>query len=360
MLYQVEAGAHMTTILVVEDARIIAELLKETLDIEGYHTVTVLNGEDAVQFALRETPQLIILDIMLPRMNGYEVIKQLRDHPKTMHIPIVVLSACASHAEKICAFELGVDNYLTKPFDTEELLALVRRQLRRIQQCALSPLTQLPGGLQVEHALKNRLNSSDQWSLLYLDLDNFKAFNDVYGFLAGNEMILLVGQVCQRVVYEFGNTTDFVGHIGGDDFLIMTTPDKSELLCQKILTYYKQDSELLYRPEDLARGSISGVDRKGRAYQFPLVSLSIGVVNNRSRYPHSFSEVGLLAAEAKRHAKQSSNNIYAISSHRISIQPDILSTNVTEQQQPVFSLLNMQVSGQKAFRYMEHDAYAEF
>ena len=350
----------MTTILVVEDARIIAELLKETLDIEGYHTITVLNGEEAVQFALRETPQLIILDIMLPGINGYEVIKRLRDHPKTMNIPIVVLSACTSHAEKICAFELGVDNYLTKPFDTEELLALVRRQLRRAQQGSLSPLTQLPGGLQVEHALRSKLDSSDQWSLLYLDLDNFKAFNDVYGFLAGNEMILLVGHVCQRMVYEYGNSTDFVGHIGGDDFLVMTTPDKAELLCQKILSSFKAHSETLYRQDDLERGSISGVDRKGRAYQFPLVSLSIGVVNNSNRYPHNLNEIGLLVADAKRHAKQSSNNIYSISSHRISYQPDILQSKDLERHHPIFAPLNMQLSGQKAFHYMEHDAYAEF
>jgi diguanylate cyclase (GGDEF)-like protein len=350
----------MTTILVVEDARIIAELLKETFDIEGYHTVTVLNGEEAVQFALRETPQLIILDIMLPGMNGYEVIKQLREHPKTMNIPIVVLSACATHAEKICAFELGVDNYITKPFDTEELLALARRQIRRTQQCSLSPLTQLPGGLQIEYALNAKLASSDQWSLLYLDLDNFKAFNDVYGFLAGNEMILLVGQICQRMVYEFGNSTDFVGHIGGDDFLVMTTPDKAEILCQKILSYFKQQSSLLYRRDDLERGSISGVDRKGRAYQFPLVSLSIGVVNNRSRYPHSVNEVGLLVADAKRHAKQSTNNVYSISSHHIVCQPDVLRTESVERQYPVFAPLNMQLSGQRAFRFMEHDAYAEF
>ncbi len=349
----------MTTILVVEDERIIAGLLKETLDIEGYHTVTVLNGEDAVQFALRETPQLIILDIMLPGINGHEVIKQLREHPKTTHIPIVVLSACASHAEKISAFELGVDNYLTKPFDTDVLLALIRRHLRRVQQGSLSPLTQLPGGLQLEYALRNKLNSSDTWSLLYLDLDNFKAFNDVYGFLAGNKMILLVGQICQHAVYEFGNAADFVGHIGGDDFLIMTTPDKAHLLCKQILARYKQQSAALYRVEDLERGSISGMDRKGRAYQFPLVSLSIGVVNNQMRHSHNLNEIGILVAEAKRLAKQSSDNVYSISSQRSMYQQNRLRMNASERT-PVFSLMNMQHFGHRARHFMEHDAYAEF
>ncbi len=348
----------MTTILVVEDERIIAGLLKETLNLEGYHTVTVLNGEDAVQFALRETPHLIILDIMLPGIDGYEVIRQLRAHPKTMHIPIIVLSACSSHSEKISAFELDVDNYLTKPFDTDELLALIRRQLRRVQQGSLSPLTQLPGGVQLEQAIRSKLASSDRWSFLYLDLDNFKAFNDAYGFLIGNDMILLVGQICQRAVYEFGNTTDFVGHIGGDDFLIMTTPDKAQLLCKHVLAWHKEQSKALYRWEDLERGSISGVDRKGRAYQFPLVALSIGVVNNYIRHPHSFSEIGALVAEAKRHAKQSTDNVYTISSHRCTFRSEHF-RNITETPS-ILSLMSIQHSGHRAGHFIEHDAYAEF
>ena len=345
----------MTTILVVEDEPTIAELLKETLDIDGYTTVAVLNGEDAVQFALREMPQLIILDIMLPGMNGYEVVKQLRDHPKTMNTPIIVLSACVSHADKTFAFELGVDNYVTKPFDANELLALVGRQLKRLQLGSLSPLTQLPGGLQLEHAINCKLNSTEQWSLLYLDLDNFKAFNDRYGFLAGNNMIALVGQVCQRVVYECGNITDFVGHIGGDDFLIMTTPDKAQLLCEQILERYKQQSKVLYKHEDLDRGSISGVDRKGRAYQFPLVSLSIGVVNNQARRAHNLDEIGILVAEAKRHAKLSSDNIFSISPPRSFSYQDRTPRSVADFP-PVLSLMNMQ----QAKRSAKQDVYVEF
>jgi len=270
-----------------------------------------------------------------------------------MNIPIIVLSACMSHADKTFAFELGVDNYITKPFDTDELLARIRRQLRRIQQGSLSPLTQLPGGLQLERAISNKLNTSEPWSFLYLDLDNFKAFNDVYGFLAGNNMILLVGQVCQRVVYEFGNVTDFVGHIGGDDFLIMTTPDKAQFLCKQILERYRQQSVALYRREDLERGSISGVDRKGRAYQFPLVSLSIGVVNNRMRHPHSLDEIGILVAEAKRHAKQSSDNIFSISSQRSFHQQDRSHTNISE-----LPLIRMQHARRSTYP-MKQDVFAE-
>jgi diguanylate cyclase (GGDEF)-like protein len=306
----------MANILVVEDELLIARLLKETLEVEGYSVTIVLNGKDAVQFALRETPHLIIVDIMLPGMDGYSVIRHLRNHPKCMHIPIIALSALSEPEDKIGAYEGGVDGYITKPFNTDELLARVRRQLCRIQESCLSPLTGLPGGLQVERAINYKLGNREPWSILYLDLDNFKAFNDVYGFLTGNEMILLLGQICQKVVYEYGNTDDFVGHVGGDDFIVLTTPGRIQTLCSHISARYKKESAALYRSEDLKRGSISGVDRKGRPYQFPLVSLSIGIVDNQLRLPHSIQEVSYLVAEAKRNAKQSTSNISYISPQR--------------------------------------------
>ena len=304
----------MTSILVVEGEGLATDLLRDTLGIEGYQTIVILNVEDAMRFILREIPALIIIDLMLPGVDGYELIRCLRDHPKSMHIPIIVLSAYGSMADKVRAYELGTDDYITKPYNAEELLAHVRRHLRRIQQTSLSPLTHLPGGLQVEHAIDFKLRSLNPWTVLYLDLDNFKAFNDVYGFLAGNRMILLVGRICQRVVYEYGNNDDFVGHVGGDDFVIMTTPDREKTLCSQIISRYKEESTSLYLKEDLERGSISGVDRKGRPYQFPLVSLSIGVVSERVRCSRSIAEVGILAAEAKRRAKQSLGNIFHLSS----------------------------------------------
>src|SRR5260370_13667049 len=129
----------MANILVVEDERLIARLLKETLQIEGYEVVTVHRGEDAVQYTLRETPHLVLLDMKLPDMDGYEVIRQLRSHPKSMHIPIIVLSALDDSVAKVRAFEMGADDYVTKPYDTDELLARARTQLRRGGQKFFSP-----------------------------------------------------------------------------------------------------------------------------------------------------------------------------------------------------------------------------
>ena len=306
----------MANVLVVEDGLWITRLLRLTLGSDGYNVMTVLDGEGAVQFALRETPHLVILDGGLSGADGRHVARRLREHPKTMHIPIIVLSEQSEVAVKVQAFEAGADDYITKPFHDEELLARVRTQLRRVQQRFLSPLTGLPGGIQVEQAIKYSLSRPDPWSVLYLDLDNFKAFNDVYGFLAGNDLIRLVGRICQQVVHEYGNTDDFVGHIGGDDFMVMTTPDCAKTLSLSVAAHFKEESLLLYRPEHRERGSISGVDRKGRSYQFPLVSLSIGEVSNQIRQPHSLQELSYLTAEAKYLAKQSNGNIYFPPSRR--------------------------------------------
>jgi len=303
----------MFSILVVEGEGVITESIQGHLAKEVCQAVTVLNDEDAVQFALREMPSLIILNVMQPAFDVYQVIQQLRDQPKCMHIPIILLSPHSSVVEKVHAYELGVDSYIAKPFSIDELLVHVRCHLRRLQQTTLSPLTQLPGGLQLERAIHYKLYGSEPWSVLYLDLDNFKAFNDTYGFLAGNDMILLVGHICQRVVCVYGNADDFVGHIGGDDFVIVTTPEREKALCRHILTRFKEESVVLYRQEDLQRGAIRGVDREGQPFEFPLVSLSIGVVSDRFHCIHTINDISVLTAEAKRRAKQSSDNLSLIS-----------------------------------------------
>jgi diguanylate cyclase (GGDEF)-like protein len=352
----------MSSILVVEGEGFISSLLNDELPNEEYHTIGVLNGDDAVQFALRDVPLLIIFNLSFSPAYAYEAIRRLRAHPKSMHIPIIVLSSSSSVALKIRALEAGVDHYIFNPAlggyppaeVVDELLACVRSQLRRAHLCSLSPLTLLPGGLQLERAIDHKLNSSEPWSILYLDLDNFKAFNDVYGFLAGNNMILLVGHACQRVVYEDGNADDFVGHVGGDDFVVVTTPDLSHLLCRNILARYKQESMLLYRQDDLERGTISGVDRKGRPYQFPLVSLSIGVVSSQGRRLQSSDEIGTLVADAKRHAKQSPGNVFFLSS-------PCNTPEARRSHRPLPTPLHTQPPLEHSiYRFMKEDALAEF
>ncbi|GCF11513.1 GGDEF domain-containing response regulator [Dictyobacter arantiisoli] len=344
----------MSSILVVEDEGVITQLVRKNFGAEGYQVVRVAGGDDAVQFAMREMPGLAILDVARSGIDGYRVIQQLRDHPKCMHIPIIMISNGTSLADKVRAYELGVDSYLTKPVNDDELLAHIGRQLRRMQQNTLSPLTRLPGGLQLERAIDYKLRGSDPWCVLYLDLDNFKAFNDAYGFVIGNDMILLVGQTCQNVVYEYGNADDFVGHVGGDDFVIVTTPDREKILCNHILERYREESRAFYRREDLERGAINGLDRSGHPRLFPLVSLSIGVVSDKTQCP-SMCEVSGLTAEAKRKAKQSSSNV----SH-VCPDPDWSYASQGSRARSASHLRLVGSGGRSTYTFSDNEALAKF
>jgi diguanylate cyclase (GGDEF)-like protein len=305
-------SASPPTILVVEDDPIIQRVLQSTLELEGFSSALADTGEAAIQIALREVPHLILLDLMLPGMDGFEVVRQLRSNVKTAHIPVLMLSARHDTADKVRAFDTSVDDYLTKPFNIEELLARIRMQLRRVQENLLSPLTGLPGGVQVERAIEQKLHEGVAWAILYLDLDHFKAYNDVYGFVRGNDLIRLLAHVAMDVIRQSGNVTDFLGHVGGDDFVVITTPERIDLLCGRLIGEFDAQSRALYTEEDLRQGALNAVDRQGHMRTYPLVTLSIGVVTNLHRPISSIEEVSRIAAEVKRKAKESAVSSYFV------------------------------------------------
>ena len=302
------------TILVVEDDPMLGRLLRATLEAEGYAVVVAPTGEEGIAYALREVPHLMLLDLMLPGIDGFEVVEQLRANVKTAHIPVVMLSARHDTADKIRAFESHVDDYLTKPFNSDELLARIRTQLRHVEESLLSPLTRLPSGLRVERVIEAQLQSEAQWSILYLDLDNFKAYNDVYGFLRGNELIRLLARVARQAVHEAGSVTDFLGHIGGDDFVIITTPERVDAICRRLIAMWDAESHCVkyYSTDDLARGTLMATDRQGHPQVYPLVGVSIGVVTNQHRPITTLEEVSRIAAEVKHKAKSVRGSSYWI------------------------------------------------
>lgn len=300
------------SILIVEDEAPVAHMLSSTLASEGYVPTIAYTGEDAIAFALREQPQLILLDLMLPDIDGFGVVSAIRANARTTHIPVMVLTARHDASVKMRAFASQVDDYMTKPFNGDELLARIRTQLRHLRETLLSPLTGLPSGLRVEHAIADQLRSPKPWAILYLDLDHFKAYNDVYGPLRGNDLIRLLGRVTSECLRAEGNSTDFLGHIGGDDFILITTPDRMEPLCQSIANAWERDSHAYYAPEDAARGALIAHDRQGRPQVFPLVSVSIGVVNNLHRSITTMEEFSRVAAEVKARAKTLPGSSYYI------------------------------------------------
>jgi diguanylate cyclase (GGDEF)-like protein len=298
-------------ILVVDDDRNLRKIIQTNLELAGYEVVAVSNGVEALSTLDRMHPDLIVLDVMMPVMDGFEVARRIRQHPTNGNVPIIMLTAKAEVDDKLAGFEAGVDDYMTKPFGPQELLARVKAKIRRVEvDASLSPLTRLPGNLAIESELRRRVDENEPFAVLYLDLDNFKAFNDVYGFTHGDEAIQLVAATAVSVVHRRGTTRDFVGHIGGDDFIIVTIPPRAEEIAREIIDEFDREIRKLYNTQDLRQGYIETRDRRGRLNRYPIMSLSIAIVSNDQRKLENYAQIGEAAAELKRYAKSIGGSVY--------------------------------------------------
>ena len=300
-------------ILIADDEKSVRQLLELVLQSQGYQVITARNGDHLVRLAQEHIPDLVLVDLMMPGLDGYEAIRQLRNDTRTAHIPMIILTARSAPDDVVTGFETGADDYVTKPFNIPELLARIKGQLRRAAQPSVrNPLSGLPGNVLIGEEIKFRLRRGEPFALLYVDMDNFKAFNDTYGFSRGDRVIKLLAEVIIESVAREGNSSDFVGHIGGDDFALLTTPDRIDLLCSTIITAFDFGIRTLYDAADLDRGFLQGIDRHGIARQFPIVSISIGGVTNRTTRYSDHEEITRVAATMKHFAKQRPGSSYAI------------------------------------------------
>lgn len=301
------------TILIVEDDSRLSEMLATVIKGEGYVVACAHSGQEAIGQAMQFTPDLIMLDLNLPDISGFEVLRTLRKTPKTMHVPVIILSARSDKYDKLHAFQHLVNDYLTKPFDNDELLARLRTHLYHARNTQRSPLTQLPGGVMIEYAIKQRLETDRPWAFMYLDLDHFKALNDAYGFVRGNEMIQLLTRIISEAVQMLGNLEDFIGHIGGEDFVVLTTPDRAELLCQHIIQNFQHASRRFYRAEDAERGMFFAKGREQVPRYYPLVTISIAVLlSSGGGAEVTLDDLSKHAAQVKARSKAVSGNSYVI------------------------------------------------
>ncbi len=287
-------------ILVVDDDPHVRELIRANLEEAGYGVIQAADGAEALARAGREPLDLILLDVAMPGLDGYAVCRRLREDEATQLIPILMLSARDKPPEKIEGLKQGADGYLTKPFDVGELVARVESLIaRRNQLLAASPLTGLPGSVSIEAEARRRLKAGQSFAFIYLDLDDFKPFNDRYGFRKGDEVIRFAAEMMQA---ELG-PNDFLGHVGGDDFVAICPREGAEAFCRRISEAFDRGIGAFYAPEDLARGGITALDRRGeeRAYPLMTLSLAVAVAENPAAV-----EYGLLverAAELKRVVK---------------------------------------------------------
>ncbi|MEM8530620.1 MAG: response regulator [Chloroflexota bacterium] len=312
-------------ILVVGDELHTRCLLELILHKTGFKVSCVLDGQDLVQVAQARLPDLIIVDLMISHMAVYELIRQMRNDARTAHIPVLILTSRTHYHDIIVGLENGADDFISKPFVMDELIARIRSHLRRLaRQVTVNPLSGLLGGTFLINELQQRLDNQQTLALLHIDIDNFKVFNDVYGFSRGDRAIFMLAKIIQQIVQEYGQKEDFIGHIGGDDFALLTVPDCVDTICSAIISRFDQVVPTLYDDEDWQRGYLTGVDRFSVVRRFNLLSVSIGVSTTKHRSFECNEEMTRIAAEMKLFAKSQGGRQYAVDQRTTSIpyEPD--------------------------------------
>jgi len=272
-------------ILVIEDEPrlrfILERQLKEAKDAR-YEVRTAEDGIKGLAEVLREPPELILLDVMMPGMDGFEVCRRLKSNPLTSRIPIIFLTAKSTVDDRLRGLELYADDYLTKPWEQQELLFRVRNQLKtRRAQLSSNALTGLPGNVLIETELTRRISGGEKFAFLHLDLDAFKAFNDYYGYARGDALIRFTAALLQEQVLRLGAEGDFVGHIGGDDFVIITVPQRAQTIAEAVKDQFDARVPEQYDPKDREKRQITVLSsRQGGYRDFDILSITILIVTN--------------------------------------------------------------------------------
>lgn len=300
-------------ILVVDDDEDIVRVVRINLELEGFEVDTAYDGLAAIESAIANPPQLVLMDIMMPRLDGLSALRRMRSHPSLAGTSIVLLTARALTEDRVEGLELGADDYVSKPFDVEELVARVKAVLRRTKAARdTSPLTGLPGNFRIGVELEARIASGQPFALIHCDLDNFKAFNDHYGFMRGDQVIKFSAEVLGGAVEDTGDKGAFVGHVGGDDFVVITEAGVAEQFCKAVIDRFDDGILDYYDTTDAMKGYIEVTDRRGERYAFPMVSMSMGVVSNLLRPIASQWEASAIAVEMKEFAKKLPGSSYQI------------------------------------------------
>lgn len=304
------------TVLVADDDSDVVTFVELTLGAEGFHVVRAADGPEALRVAEAEHPDIIVLDVMMPGLSGNDVCRRLRADPRNGSVGIIMLTARQLPADRVTGLVAGADDYITKPFDPGELVARIRTALRRASEMSsLSPLTRLPGNVQIETEIVRRMSAGEPVSLLHVDIDRFKAFNDHYGFLRGDDAIRYAAEtICTACGPHQGT---FVGHIGGDDFVVVTDPSLVEEISGAIIERFDAGVTALYDAEDAVRRSIEVEDRAGRRRRFPLITISIGVADAPAGTVADHRALIQVATEMKSLAKKHRGSAVARNRRRI-------------------------------------------
>lgn len=287
-------------LLVVEDDVDIGNMLKIYFSGMDFDVDVAVRGSDALEKTKQVLPHLIVLDIMLPDIDGYEVCRNLRTNMRTSHIPVIFLTQKDERSDKLQGLELGADDYITKPFDIEELKLRVQGAIKRSERESLTdPRSGLPAGRLIEEQLR-RIIREKGWALLDAGISHFDSFKNIYGFVAGDDVLRFSAVLMNEVVDEVGNPADYIGHAGGDNFIIITTEEKADAIKSRLKERFNQEVQTHYNFIDRQQGFVQSPMADGTAEKVPFMTMAIGAVSPSQFSFADIREITELSAEARR------------------------------------------------------------
>jgi DNA-binding response OmpR family regulator len=287
-------------LLIVEDDLDIANMLSIYFNSQGYDVDLAPRGSEALEKTRQVMPHLIVLDIMLPDIDGYEVCRTLRTNTRTSHIPVIFLTQKDERSDKLQGLELGADNYITKPFDIEELKLYVQNAIARSERESLTdPQSGLPSGRLIEDQLRKTIREKG-WAYLDIRINHFESFKDVYGFIAANDVLRFSAMLLGEVTDELGSQDDFIGHAGGDNFVIITKEANGAAIRQKVKTRFAEEILTHYNFMDRQQGFIMTPGEGNQSIQTPLMTLAVGIIGPSTHVFSDIREITELAAEERR------------------------------------------------------------
>lgn len=299
-------------IYIIDNTQNVLNILKQIFkDDVDYQFKSVKTEE--LNIALKNIPDMIIIDEDTIDVDIIELCKSIRENEDNSITPIVVISSEWEKEHRLKILEQSIEYFILKPIDREYFYYTVRNILNLLQNNRrISPLTGLPGNVQIQAEMKKRLLNKEQFAMFYFDLDNFKAYNDTYGFSNGDEIIKFTARTIVENVHKMGTEDSFIGHIGGDDFVAITGPTDYERICKNIISDFDTYVLGYYSDEDVQKGYIEVANRRGIIEQFPLTSISIGVVEiTPGRFKNTL-EIGEVGAQVKHQAKSVMGSTYII------------------------------------------------
>ncbi|HDQ40314.1 MAG TPA: response regulator [Desulfonatronum sp.] len=302
------------TVLIADDSPSNLQLLLDILSRSGFEVLAAEKGQEVLEIIEEETPDIFLLDVMMPQMDGFSLCRRLKENPRFQATPIIFITAKNTSADIVSGFAAGAVDYILKPFNEAEILARVRThihlhevvmELERLRQLALdaNPLTQLPGNNSIIKAINEAIAAEQDVSVAYVDLDNFKALNDKYGFAVGDRVLLYTARIIGTAVEEICGKGNMIGHIGGDDFVFIVSSDLVQKVAERIIREFDANICQFYEPRDLARQAIEVADRSGNQRRFPLATISLGIVELGEKNFSHHLEVSSMCAEVKKMAK---------------------------------------------------------